>query len=105
MGTIHFPQQHTATNISDKLIDLRLDFGVYPRSHDGRPPQCLQAMRRMKVFYFKEERELDKPMLTNDCGSDVSARAKRERLWDWNRVCLSLLEHRCLNRIEGRGGT
>ena len=41
MGTINFPQQHTTTNISDKLMDLRLDFGVYPRSRDGRPPQSL----------------------------------------------------------------
>ena len=41
MGTIYFPQQHTAANISKKLMELRLDFGVYPRSHDGRPPQSL----------------------------------------------------------------
>ena len=41
MGMIYFPQQHIAANISDKLMDLRLDFGVYPRSRDGRPPQNL----------------------------------------------------------------
>ena len=54
-GTINFPQQHTTANVSDKLMDLRLEFVVYPSSHDGRPPQSLQAMRRMKVFYFREE--------------------------------------------------
>ena len=93
MGMINFPQRHTAANISDKLMDLRLDFGVYPRSRDGRPPQSLQAMRRHKVFYFKEEPDLDKPVLTNDCGSDVSVGAERDRLWDWNRCachCLNI---------------
>ena len=84
MGMINFLRKHTVANISDKLMDLRLDFGVYPKSHDGRPPQSLQAMRRQKVFYFREEHELDKPVLTSDCGSDVSAGAERDRLWDWN---------------------
>ena len=41
-------------------------------------------MRRHKVFYFKEEPDLGKPVLTSDCGSDVSAGAERDRLWDWN---------------------
>ena len=41
VGMIYFPQQHTVANISDKLMDLHLDFGVYPRSRDGRPPQSL----------------------------------------------------------------
>ena len=91
-GTINFPQWHTATNISDKLMDLRLYFGVYPRSRDGRPPQSLQAMRRHKFFYFKEEPDLDKSVLTSDCGSDVSAGAERDRLWDWN-----LCACHCLN--------
>ena len=84
MGTINFPQQHTATNISDKLMDLRLDLEVYPRGRDGRHPQSLQVMRKHKVFYFKEEHDLDKLVLTSDCGSDVFVGAKRDRLWDWN---------------------
>ena len=41
MGTIFSPQQHTAANISKKLMELRLDFGVYPRARDGRPPQSV----------------------------------------------------------------
>ena len=93
MGTMNFPQWHTAANISDKLMDLRLDFGVYPRSRDGRPPQSLQAMRKHKVFYFKEEPDLDKPVLTSDCGSDVSPRVEIDRLWDWNQCachCLNI---------------
>ena len=93
MGTIYFPRQHTAANISKKLMELRLDFGVYPRAHDGRPPQSVQAIRRKMEFYFREEPELDKPMLTSDCGSDVSAGAERESLWDWNQCachCLNI---------------
>ena len=92
-GDDKFPQWHTAANISEKLMDLRLDFGVYPRSCDGRPPQSLQAMRRHNVFYFKEEPDLDKPVLTRDYGSDVSVGAKRDSLWDWNRCachCLNI---------------
>ena len=91
-GMIYFPQQHTTANISNKLMDLHLDFGVYPKSRDGRPPQSLQAMRRKKLFYFRGEHELDKHVLTSDCGSDVSAGAERDRLWDWNRCA-----YHCLN--------
>ena len=43
--------------------------------------------------YFREEPELNKPVLTSDCGSDVSAGAERGRLWDWNRCachCLNI---------------
>ena len=111
MGTINFPERHTARNISDKLMDLRLDFGVYPRSRDGRRPQSMQAMRNHKLFYFKEEPELDRPVLTSDCGSDVSAGAERDGLWDWNRCachCLNLavqaalkeeVVHECLSPL------
>ena len=111
MGTTFFPQQHTAANISKKLIELRLDFGVYPRAHDGRPLQSVEAIRRSMEFYFREEPELDKPVLTSDCGSDVSAGAERERLWDWNRCachCLNIavqaalkeeLVHECLEPL------
>ena len=41
MGTIFFPHQHTAANISKKLMELGLDFGVYPKARDGRPPQSV----------------------------------------------------------------
>ena len=47
----------------------------------------------MNVFYFIEEHKLDKLVFTSDFGSDVSARAERDRLWDWNqcaRHCLTI---------------
>ena len=68
-------------------------------------------MRRKKLFYFREEHELDKPVLTSDCGSDVSVGAERERLWDWNQCachCLNIaiqavlkeeLVHECLEPL------
>ena len=40
---------------------------------------------RKNAFYFREEYELDKPVLSSDYGSDVSVGAERDRLWDWNR--------------------
>ena len=50
-------------------------------------------MRRKKGFYFREEHELDNPVLTSDYGSDMSAGAEGDRLWDWNRCachCLNI---------------
>ena len=84
LGTINFPQVHTAANISNKLMDLRLEFGVYPRSSDGRPLQSLDAVRAEKLMHFQLKPTMDKPMLTSDCGSDVSVGAARDNLWDWN---------------------
>ena len=68
-------------------------------------------MRGNKDFYFREEHELDKPVLTSDCGSDVSVGAERDRLWDWNRCachCLNIVVkaalkeeviHKCLEPL------
>ena len=92
LGMINFPQDHTAANISNKLMDLRLEFGVYPRSSDGTPLQSLPAVRGDKVLYFQLKPIMDKPMLTSDCGSDVTAGAERDNLWDWN-----LCACHCLN--------
>ena len=69
-------------------------------------------MRRKKPFYLKEESDLDKPVLTSDCGSDVSTGAERDRLWDWNRCachCLNIavqaalkeeVVHECLEPLK-----
>ena len=55
LGTISFPKDHTIMNISDKLMDLRLEFGVYPRNSEGRTPQCLDAVKFDKIMYFTLE--------------------------------------------------
>ena len=55
LGVISLLDDHTTTNISDKLMDLRLEFGMYPRSSDGRTPQCLDAVRLDKLLYFTLE--------------------------------------------------
>ena len=55
MGTISFPEDHTTANISEKLMDLRLEFGLYPKSFDGRIAQCPDASRLAKLMYFRLE--------------------------------------------------
>ena len=88
LGTINIPKDHTDLNISNKLMDLRLEFGVYPKNSDGKTPLWPDVVRLDKLLYFQLETRLNKSMLTSDCGSNVSAGAKRDELWDWNRcVC------------------
>ena len=77
MGTISFPEDHTTANISEKLMDLRLEFGLYPKSFDGRTAQCPDAVRLDKLLYFRLKPQLDKPVLTSDCGSDVWREQKK----------------------------
>ena len=45
LGTISFPKDHTTANILDKLMDLRMEFGLYPKSSGGRTAQCPDAVR------------------------------------------------------------
>ena len=82
-------------------MDLRLEFGLYPKSFDGRTAQCPDAVRLDKLMYFRLEPQLDKPVLTNDCGSDVLAGAEKRRALGLESLCLSLLEHSCSSRFEG----
>ena len=76
-GTISCPEDHTAANISEKLMDLRLEFGLYPKSFDGRTAQCPDAVRLDKLMYFRLETPLDKLVLTSDCGSEFLAGAEQ----------------------------
>ena len=55
MGTINFPEDHTIANISEKLMDLRLEFGLYSKSFDGKTAQCPDAVRLDKFLYFRLE--------------------------------------------------
>ena len=41
MGAISFPVDHIVADILEKLMDLRLEFRLYPKSFDGRIVQCL----------------------------------------------------------------
>ena len=70
---INILEDHIAANISDKLMDLRLELGAYPRNSDGRTPQCLNVVRIDKLVYFHLKPRLNKLVLTSDCGRDVSA--------------------------------
>ena len=87
-------------------MDLRLEFGLYPKSFNGRTAQCPDAVRLDKLLYFRLEPRLDKPVLTSDCGSDVSVGAEKDELWDWNRCachCLNIAIQAALKEpmIEG----
>ena len=84
LGMTSFPEDHTAANISEKLMDLRLGFGLYPKSSDGRIAQCLDAIKLAKLLYFRLEPQQDEFVLTSDCGKNVSVGAKKDELWDWN---------------------
>ena len=75
LGVLNLLEDNTAANISEKLMDLRLEFGVYLRTSDGRTTQFLDVVRLDKLLYFTLERQLDKPVLAKDYGSDVSLEA------------------------------
>ena len=93
LGLISFPKDHTAKNISEKLMDLRLEIGLYPKSSDVKTAQCLDTVKLAKLMYFRLKPRLDKPMLNGDCGSDVSVGEEKGELWDWNRCachCLNI---------------
>ena len=56
LGDDKFPQRpYNAANISEKLMDLRLEFGLYPKSSDGKTAQCPDAVRLAKLMYFRLE--------------------------------------------------
>ena len=80
LGTVHFPEKHTAANISDRLLNERIDFGVWPKDAEGRIPKSEEALRCEKFVYFGMEPPLDRPMLTSDCGSDVPVGAEKNSL-------------------------
>ena len=87
-------------------MDLRLESDLYPKSFDGKTAQCPDAVRLDKLLYFTLEPSLDKPVLTSDCGSDISVGAEKDDLWDWNRCachCLNIAVQAALKEptIEG----
>ena len=93
LGMIYFAEDHTSTNISRNLIDLHLEFDVYPRNYDGKTPQCPNAVRIHKLVDFRLEPQLDKQMWTNSCRSCVLVGVEKNELWDWNRCachCLNI---------------
>ena len=80
LGTMHFHRKHTTANISERLLNARIDFGVWPKDAEGRIPKSEKALRCDKLAYFGMEPPLYRPVLTSDCGIDVSARAKTNSL-------------------------
>ena len=80
LGTMHFPEEHTATGISDRLLNARIDCGVCLWDAKSRIPKSEDALRCEKLAYFGMEPPLDRPVLTSDCGSDVFTGAEKNSL-------------------------
>ena len=78
---INILEDHNTVSILEKLMYFRLEFGVYPNNCDSRTPQCPDAVTIDKLVHFQLEPQFDKPMLNDDCGSDVLARAEKRRAW------------------------
>ena len=85
---------YCTANISDRLLNACIDFGVWPKDAKGRIPKSEEALRCNKLAYFGMEPPLERPVLTSDCGNYVLAGAKKNSLWDWNRCA-----YHCLNRV------
>ena len=77
LGTIHFPEKHIVANISDRLFNAHIDFGVWPKDAEGRIPESEEALRCDKLAFFGMEFPLDRPVLTSDCGSDACQRKQK----------------------------
>ena len=104
-GTMHFPPKHTTANISDILLNARIDFDVLPKNVEDRFTQSEEALRGDKLGHFATEPPLDRSVLTSDCESDVSARAEKDHLLYRNRgayPCLRMAVHAAMksNVIE-----
>ena len=91
LGTMHFLKKHTAANIFDSLLNARIDSAAWPRNAEGRIPESEEALRGVKLVHFGLKPALDRPVLTTDCGSDVSLGTKKDCLWYWNRCACHCL--------------
>ena len=80
LGTMHFPEKHTTVNISDRLLNARIDFGVWPKDAEGRIRKSEEALRCEKLVYFGMKPPLDRPVVASDCGSDVSVGVEKNIL-------------------------
>ena len=52
LRTMHFPKKDTTANISDRFLNTRSDFGVWPKDAKGRIPKSEEALRYDKLAYF-----------------------------------------------------
>ena len=81
---MHSPKKHTATNISDNLLNARTDFDVWSKSTEGKIPQSDGAMSNDKLVYLATKPSLGTPVLMSDCGSDVLMGGEKDKLLDCN---------------------
>ena len=81
LGDNAFPQKtHRCKHISERLLDARIDFDVWPKDVEGRIPKSEVPLRCDKLAYIRMELPLDRPLLTSDCWNDVSTGAEKDNL-------------------------
>ena len=51
VGTMHFPEKHTTANIFDSLLNVRIDFGEWPKKAEGSIPQSEEALKFNEFVY------------------------------------------------------
>ena len=81
---MHFPKKCRAENISNSLLNARIDFDVWPKNVEGTIPPIWKALSYDKLAYFAMEPPWDKLVLSSDCESDVSAGAGKDKLLERN---------------------
>ena len=88
LATQKFPGQHTASNISARLINARTSMGILPRDRQTGAVVPQEIVLHCPERFYMAESHFDRLSITTDCASDVSAGCEKDELFDWNRcVC------------------
>lgn len=102
----HFRGERTLVNTSNWLLEMHMMLGVWPQTADGRPIQDASAVETNLISSIQLETNLDKLMLTNDAGDDISAAIENEELGIGSEsVCLPLFDFSYSDRFEVRWHT
>ena len=92
LGTFEFNETHSAEAISHRLCEIRKSFGMLPRIPPGETFDQ-EILDDYPEYYYEQESPFDRPVITTDCGADISAGVEKRHLLDWNRCichCLHL---------------
>lgn len=92
---MHFPQECIAENISNSLLNSRIDFDVWPKNVEGTIPPSGKALSYDKLAYFALKPPWDKLVLSSDCESDISAGAGKDKFLERNHYTCHFLAKLC----------
>ena len=93
LATDPFPLPHNAMTISHALMRTRSEMGVRPR--DPKTGEVLDedTVQANEEVAYDAEAYFDRPSITTDCGSDISAGVERSARFDWNRCMCHVLHN------------